>query len=153
MTYVTYLFGFPVGSFRIRTILSWLLFHGLDISAVLVSAGISLALWRRMRDRGALALQDFAADFLPLLLLFAISVTGLALTASTLWLRGRLLRISRDPSRDHGHRRAALPSVREVLPYLPAAGSARRQALPAAGDTERACTVPAAAGDTPPGCR
>ena len=27
-------------------------------------------------------------DFFPLILLFAISVTGLALTASTLWLRG-----------------------------------------------------------------
>jgi MFS transporter, NNP family, nitrate/nitrite transporter len=88
MTYVTYLFGFPVGSFRIRTVVSWLLFHGLDISAVLVLAGIALALWRRLRDRGALTLQDFAADFLPLIMLFAISVTGLALTASALWLRG-----------------------------------------------------------------
>jgi NNP family nitrate/nitrite transporter-like MFS transporter len=88
MTYVTYLFGFPVGSFPIRTVVSWLLFHGLDISAVLVLAGISLALSRRMRDRGALTLQDFTADFLPLIMLFAISVTGLALTASSLWLRG-----------------------------------------------------------------
>jgi nitrate/nitrite transporter NarK len=88
MTYVTYLFGFPVGSFRIRTVVSWLLFHGLDVSAVLVLTGITLALWRRLRDRGALTTQDFTADFLPLILLFAISVTGLALTASTTWLRG-----------------------------------------------------------------
>ena len=88
MTYVVHLFGFPVSSFPIRTIVSWLLFHGLDISAVLVLSGIALALWRRMRDRGALSLQDFGADFLPLIMLFAISVTGLALTASTLWLRG-----------------------------------------------------------------
>jgi MFS transporter, NNP family, nitrate/nitrite transporter len=88
MTYVTYLFGFPVGSFRIRTALSWIIFHGLDIAAVLVLSGIALALWRRLRDRGALALQDFSSDFLPLIMLFAISVTGLALTASTLWLRG-----------------------------------------------------------------
>jgi MFS transporter, NNP family, nitrate/nitrite transporter len=88
MVYVMHLFGFPVSSFPIRTFLSWLLFHGLDISAVLVLTGIALALWRRMRDRGALALQDFNTDFLPLILLFAISVTGLALTASTLWLRG-----------------------------------------------------------------
>ncbi len=87
-TYVTYLFGFPTASFRIRTAVSWLLFHGLDVSAVLVLAGISLALWRRMRDRGALALQDFASDLLPLVLLFAIAVTGLALTASAAWLRG-----------------------------------------------------------------
>jgi hypothetical protein len=88
MTYVTYLFGFPTGSFRIRTVVSWVLFHGLDFSAALVLAGIALAMWRRLRDRGALTLQEFSADFLPLLLLFAISVTGLALTASTLWLRG-----------------------------------------------------------------
>jgi nitrate/nitrite transporter NarK len=88
MTYVTYLFGFPTGSFRIRTIVSWLLFHGLDFSAVLVLGGIALALGRRLRDRGALTLQDFSADFLPLAMLFAISVTGLALTASTLWFRG-----------------------------------------------------------------
>jgi NNP family nitrate/nitrite transporter-like MFS transporter len=88
MTYVTYLFGFPTGSFRIRTVVSWLLFHGLDVAAVLVLGGISLSLWRRMRDQGARAVQDFARDFFPLILLFAISVTGLALTASSLWLRG-----------------------------------------------------------------
>jgi hypothetical protein len=88
MTYVTYLFGFPAGSFRIRTPLSWALFHGLDFAAFLVIGGIALALWRRTRDRGALALQDLASDFLPLIMLFAISVTGLALTASTMWLRG-----------------------------------------------------------------
>jgi MFS transporter, NNP family, nitrate/nitrite transporter len=88
MTYVTYLFGFPTGAFHIRTVTSWFLFHGLDVAAVLVLTGITLALWRRMRDEGALTLQDFSADFLPLILLFAISVTGLALTASTLWLRG-----------------------------------------------------------------
>lgn len=88
MTYVTYLFGFPTASFRIRTLFSWLLFHGLDIAALLVLAGIGLSLWRRMRDRGARAVQSFTMDFFPLILLFAISVTGLALTASTLWLRG-----------------------------------------------------------------
>jgi NNP family nitrate/nitrite transporter-like MFS transporter len=88
MTYVANLFGFPVLSFPLGGPVAWLFFHALDISAVLVLAGISLALWRRMRDKGALALQSFAMDFLPLVLLFAISVTGLALTASTLWLRG-----------------------------------------------------------------
>ena len=88
LTYVTYVFGFPVASFPIRTFLSWMIFHGLDVAAVMVLAGIALALWRRLRDRGALALQDFALDFLPLILLFAISITGLALTASTIWLRG-----------------------------------------------------------------
>jgi MFS transporter, NNP family, nitrate/nitrite transporter len=88
MTYVTWLFGFPVGRFEVRTVVSWLLFHGLDFSAVLVLAGISLALWRRLRDEGALSLESLSVDFLPLVMLFAICVTGLALTASTIWLRG-----------------------------------------------------------------
>ncbi|HZI67668.1 MAG TPA: MFS transporter [Thermoanaerobaculia bacterium] len=90
MRYVTYVFGFPVASFRLRTVLSWMVFHGLDFSAILVLAGIALALARRMRDRGARAVQIFARDFFPLILLFAISVTGLALTASSLWMRGVL---------------------------------------------------------------
>ena len=88
MIYVTYLFGFPVGAFKIRTVLSWLIFHGLDIAAFMVLAGVFLALWRRFRDQGAQALQSFAVDFFPLVLLAAISLTGLALTASTIWLRG-----------------------------------------------------------------
>jgi MFS transporter, NNP family, nitrate/nitrite transporter len=88
LTYVTYLFGFPAGSFHLHTALAWTLFHGLDISAVLVLAGIALSLWRRMTDKGARALQQFGMDFLPVILLFAISVTGLALTVSQEFLRG-----------------------------------------------------------------
>jgi NNP family nitrate/nitrite transporter-like MFS transporter len=88
MVYVTYLFGFPAGTFRVRTFFSGLLFHGLDIAAILVLAGIFLSLWRRLRDKGAQALQSFAMDFFPLILLFAISISGLALTASQEWLRG-----------------------------------------------------------------
>ena len=88
LTYVTYLFGFPAGSFHLHTAIAWTLFHGLDISAVLVLAGIALSLWRRMTDKGARALQQFGMDFLPVILLFAISVTGLALTVSQEFLRG-----------------------------------------------------------------
>jgi hypothetical protein len=39
-------------------------------------------------DHGAVAVQQFGQDILPLLLLFAISVTGLMLTASYTWMRG-----------------------------------------------------------------
>ena len=87
-TYVAYVFGFRAFSFPLGTLVAWTVFHALDISAFLVLTGIALALWRRMRDQGALALQTFSMDFVPLLLLFAVSVTGLALTVSTLWLRG-----------------------------------------------------------------
>jgi NNP family nitrate/nitrite transporter-like MFS transporter len=88
LTYVTHVFGFPVMSFQLGTVTAALIFHGLDIAALLVLAGISLALWRRLRDEGPMAIQTFAGDFFPLVLLFAISVTGLALTASQWWLEG-----------------------------------------------------------------
>ncbi len=55
---------------------------------MLVLAGVFLSLWRRLRDRGAQAVQSFALDFFPVILLFAIAVTGLALTVSQEWLRG-----------------------------------------------------------------
>jgi hypothetical protein len=47
-----------------------------------------LAMRRRMREHGAVALQQFGEDLLPLILLFAISVTGLMLTASYTWMKG-----------------------------------------------------------------
>jgi hypothetical protein len=87
-TYVILVYGFPAQTFRLHTLLAESIFHGLDISAILVLGGISLSLWRRFRDRGAQAVQSFALDFLPIILLFAISVTGLALTVSQNWLRG-----------------------------------------------------------------
>jgi NNP family nitrate/nitrite transporter-like MFS transporter len=43
-TYVTYLFGFPTGAFPLRTVVASLLFHGLDIAAVLVITGVVLSL-------------------------------------------------------------------------------------------------------------
>jgi NNP family nitrate/nitrite transporter-like MFS transporter len=87
-SYVVFVYGFPALTFRLHTLFAELLFHGLDIAAILVLGGIALALGRRLRDRGAQAVQSFALDFLPLILLFAISVTGLALTVSQNWLRG-----------------------------------------------------------------
>jgi len=87
-TYVTYLFGFPTGTFPLHTVVASLLFHGLDVAAVLVIAGVALSLWRRLRDKGAQTLQSFAMDFFPVILLFAISITGISLTVSQEWLRG-----------------------------------------------------------------
>ncbi|HKX33010.1 MAG TPA: MFS transporter, partial [Blastocatellia bacterium] len=86
--YRAYLFGFPTFAFPIHSVLGFLIFHGLVWSSVLVIAGVMLAMRRRMRDHGAAALQQFAEDFLPLILLFAISATGLMLTASYTWMKG-----------------------------------------------------------------
>jgi hypothetical protein len=75
-------------SFDSRSVLGWITFHLLDISAVLVLAGVFIFLGRRVRDPGALAVER-SNDFLALAGLFAVSVTGLALTASNIWMEGR----------------------------------------------------------------
>jgi hypothetical protein len=87
-SYRTYLFGFATTSFPIHSVTAFLIFHGLVWSSFLVVAGVMLAMRRRMRDHGAAAVQRVAEDFLPLVLLFAISVTGLLLTASYTWMQG-----------------------------------------------------------------
>jgi hypothetical protein len=86
--YRTYVFGFPVNDFRVESVLGFVVFHGLVWASFLVIAGVMLAFRRRMIDHGAVAVQQFAEDILPLLMLFAISVTGLMLTASYTWMRG-----------------------------------------------------------------
>lgn len=79
--------GTPV-VFDARSIFGWFMFHALDVSAVLVLAGVFLFLGRRLRDPAALAVER-SGDFLALAGLFAVSITGLMLTASNLWLEGR----------------------------------------------------------------
>ncbi len=81
-------FGFPTVVFPANSVFGFLAFHGLDISAVLVIAGVMLAMRRRMRDEGASAVQLFTEDFFPLILLFAVSLSGLMLTVSYTWLEG-----------------------------------------------------------------
>lgn len=86
--YRAYLFGFPMQDFPVESAFAFLIFHGLVWSSFLVIGGVMLAFRRRMIDHGAGAVQQFGQDILPLILLFAISVTGLMLTASYTWLRG-----------------------------------------------------------------
>ncbi|MEX0171949.1 MFS transporter [Streptomyces sp. LMG1-1-1.1] len=82
------IWGFKVIGFDSLGVLGWLMFHGLDIAAVLVIAGASFFLWRRMKDRGAITGQRFAYDLVPLICLIVISVTGLLLTFSSIFLHG-----------------------------------------------------------------
>ncbi|MFF5505567.1 MFS transporter [Streptomyces roseolus] len=82
------IWGFKVLGFDSLDVFGWLMFHGLDIAAVLVIAGASYFLWRRMKDRGAITGQRFAYDLVPLIALVVISVTGLLLTFSSIFLHG-----------------------------------------------------------------
>jgi NNP family nitrate/nitrite transporter-like MFS transporter len=86
--YRAFVFGVPTQDFPVESTFAFLLFHGLVWSSFLVIAGVMLAFRRRMIDHGAVAVQQFGQDILPLLLLFAISVTGLMLTASYTWMKG-----------------------------------------------------------------
>jgi hypothetical protein len=87
-TYRTYVFGFAVHDFAIDSAAGFFIFHGLVWASLLVIAGVILAFRRRMIDHAAAALQQLGQDILPLVLLFAISATGLALTASYTWMKG-----------------------------------------------------------------
>jgi hypothetical protein len=87
-SYRAYVFGFPTLEFPIHSWVAFIVFHGLVWASILVIVGVMLAMRRRMTDHGAAALQQFGEDYLPLIALFAISATGLMLTASYTWMRG-----------------------------------------------------------------
>jgi len=86
--YRAYVFGFSLNLMEGRSLIAWVTFHALDFTAIMVIAGCAIAINRRLRDRGAVAVQTFLLDFVPHMLLIAICVSGLMLTASSLWFGG-----------------------------------------------------------------
>ena len=82
------IWGFRVIGFDSSDVIGWIVFHGLDLAALLVIAGAGYFLWRRLRDRAAVPGARVAYDLVPLLALLVISVTGLLLTFSALFLHG-----------------------------------------------------------------
>lgn len=86
--YQIWLFGFSFFTFPVDSILGLLLYHALDLTALLLLVGLILAFHRRFHDLALIAVQRFRFDIMPLALLMAIVVTGLALTADSTWLGG-----------------------------------------------------------------
>lgn len=74
--------GLPQFSFSPHGIVAFFMFNGLNFSAVMLLVGVALAMHRRLFDLGAQAVETIAGDLIPLFLLFAVSTTGLMLTAS-----------------------------------------------------------------------
>ncbi len=81
--------GFAVDEFSVHSAKAFVMFNLLNLSAVIVLVGLVLAAWRRFTDEGERATQTFFEDILPLLLIFAVTVTGLALTVSYKFMAGR----------------------------------------------------------------
>lgn len=86
--YVVKLFGVGVSRFDTASPVRYVMFNLLNLSAVMVTVGVGLALRRRLRDGGSMSRQQFGNDIVPLLLLLAISLTGLMLTFSAHALQG-----------------------------------------------------------------
>lgn len=82
--------GFGIDMMRIKADgwLAFLFYNALNITAFMVIAGVCMALYRRLKNMQARAEQSFVYDFLPLYLLLFISITGLMLTGSNVFLHG-----------------------------------------------------------------
>src|SRR5262245_41416289 len=63
--YQTFVAGIGTFEFDSRSFVGWVIFHLLDIAAVLVLAGVFIFLSRRLRDPGAIAVER-SSDFLAL---------------------------------------------------------------------------------------
>jgi NNP family nitrate/nitrite transporter-like MFS transporter len=80
--------GMTVQEFHTESLTRYVMFNLLNLSAVMVIVGVALALHRRLTGAEPLARQNFGNDIVPLVLLLAISVTGLMLTFSMHALHG-----------------------------------------------------------------
>lgn len=89
-SYKVTLFGNHIRTIPVDGIEAFLAFHGLVWASFPVVIGCSVALWRRLRDRGDQATQTFGNDFMPLIVLLAIAITGLLMTLSYSFLGGAL---------------------------------------------------------------
>jgi hypothetical protein len=87
--YLAWFFGLPMFSFPIGAGIGFAAYHALDFTAALLLIGLVIAFWRRIVDAGLMAVQRLGFDLVPLIMLAAIAITGLALTASSAWWGGK----------------------------------------------------------------
>ena len=87
--YQVKVFGVQVREFNVHSLEAKVMFNLLNISAALVMVGLVMAGWRRLTNAGVRAVQSFTEDILPLLIIFAVTATGLMLTVSYSFMEGR----------------------------------------------------------------
>lgn len=93
LMYQLFVLGFPTFTFDPYGIVGFFFFNVLNFCSLMVIIGVVMAFYRRMVHMGEITTQTFANDILPLLILFAVSASGLLLTYSTHFLGGQHYRI------------------------------------------------------------
>ncbi|MGV3706293.1 MAG: MFS transporter [Arcticibacter sp.] len=86
--YEAHFFGFKVMEFELGSFMAFMTFHALNWSSWMVIIGVLIFMRRRLTKPGLISTQSFEGDLLPLILLLAISVTGLGLTYSYEFMKG-----------------------------------------------------------------
>lgn len=86
--YTVVALGINIMSVKADGIIAFFFYNALNFTAIMVIAGVCMALYRRLKNMQARAEQKFIYDFLPLYLLLFISITGLMLTFMNVFLHG-----------------------------------------------------------------
>lgn len=80
--------GLPTLSFPVDSLIGWMFFNGLNISGVMVLTGVIMAASHRYFDMGLRSTTRFYEDWLPLIILFLVALTGVMLWVSAHYLHG-----------------------------------------------------------------
>ncbi len=86
--YRIWFFGFGLFTLPTNSFFGFVIIHALDFTAAILFIGLVLAFHRRFHDLAVVTVQRFRFDIVPLALLMAIVITGVALTADSAWLGG-----------------------------------------------------------------
>ncbi|WP_078546412.1 MFS transporter [Litchfieldia alkalitelluris] len=87
-TYQIVAFNIPTMKMAAHGLFAELVYNGLNITALMVLIGVSMALARRLVNKDVRVTQRVEFDLLPLYILLAVTVSGLVLTVSYHFLGG-----------------------------------------------------------------
>ena len=91
--YQLFIFGFPTMIFDPFGLIGFLFLNALNFCSIMIIIGTVMALVRRFIHPGEISTQTFAHDFLPLMILFSVAISGLFMTFSSHYLAGQHYRI------------------------------------------------------------
>jgi hypothetical protein len=87
-TYQMMVFNIPTIKMQANGLLAEMIYNGLNITALMVLAGVIMALVRRIHNHDLKVTERAEFDLLPLYILLTVTITGLVLTVSYKFLGG-----------------------------------------------------------------